>query len=101
MILIIPARDFEEGLNTLRKILNRLRQHGLTLKLSKCSFFQTRVEYLGREIFKNGVRPGLRKIEVVRNMPEPGNVKQLRQFLGLAGHFRRFINRKRTVARNQ
>lgn len=89
--IIIPAKDFEEGLERLRKILVRLREHNLTLKLSKCSFFCTQVEYLGREISESGVRPGLRKISAVQTMPVPTNIRQLRQFLGLAGYFRKFI----------
>lgn len=89
--IIIPARDFEEGLVRLRKVLVRLKQHNLTLKLSKCKFFLKQVEYLGREISENGVRPGLQKVVAVQEMPVPNNVKQLRQFLGLAGYFRKFI----------
>lgn len=89
--IIIPAKNVDEGFERLHKILARLRCHNLTLKLSKCKFFLTKIDYLGREISADGVRPGSRKISAVQRMPLPTNLKQLRQFLGLAGYFRSFI----------
>nr|XP_012138507.1 PREDICTED: uncharacterized protein K02A2.6-like [Megachile rotundata] len=67
---------FEEGLSKLREVLEALRTHGLTLRLEKCSFFKETIEYLGREVSAQGVRPGQRKIEAVKGMPQPTNVKQ-------------------------
>ncbi len=89
--IIIPARTEEEGLLRLRKVLEALRQHNLTLNLDKCSFFKSSIDYLGREISAEGVRPGRRKIEAVLQMHPPQTVREVRQFLGLAGYFRRFV----------
>ncbi|KMQ86750.1 retrovirus-like pol polyprotein [Lasius niger] len=82
----------------LRQVLDTLRIHGLTLKLEKCSFFARSIEYLGREISEQGVRPGRRKIEAVLDMEAPRSVKQVRQFLGLAGYFRKFVENFAIVA---
>lgn len=95
--IIIPSNTIEEGLRRLRQVLEKLREHRLTLKLSKCSFFKTRIEYLGREISEEGVRPGQRKIEAVIQMRDPKTVKQVRQFLGLSGYFRKFVKNYATV----
>lgn len=89
--IIIPAKTFRQGIERLELVLKRLQEHNLTLKLSKCSFFQTNINYLGFEISQKGIRPGSEKITAVSKMPSPRNVKQVRQFLGLAGFFRKYI----------
>lgn len=74
-----------------RQVLETLRKYHLTLKLEKCSFFATSIDYLGREISKQGVRPGRSKIESLLGIKQPQSVKQVRQFLGLASYFRKFV----------
>jgi transposase InsO family protein len=86
--VIIPSTTVEEGLHRLRLVLEALRKHNITLRLSKCSFFCTKIDYLGREV---GIRPGRAKIVAISNMVPPRTVKQVRQFLGLAGYFRKFV----------
>lgn len=58
----------------------------------------TTIEYLGREISKEGVMPGKKKIQAVLDMPYPRNVKQIRQFLGLASFFRKFVKNFSMIA---
>lgn len=89
--VIIPAKNFHEGLGRLENILKIFSQAGLTLKLSKCLFFGHNVDYLGFEVSKEGIRPGSRKIEAVEKFPVPQNQHNIRQFLGLASFFRRFV----------
>ncbi|KAL0829563.1 hypothetical protein ABMA28_003074 [Loxostege sticticalis] len=89
--VIIPAKDFSEGLARLENVLKLFSEAGLTLKLSKCVFFGHHVDYLGFEISQEGIRPGSRKIEAVEGFPVPQNQHNVRQFLGLASFFRRFV----------
>jgi hypothetical protein len=59
--------------------------------LSKCSFFLKSLIFLGFEISKEGIRPNKLKIEAVEKFPTPTNPTQIRQFLGLTSHFRKFV----------
>jgi transposase InsO family protein len=89
--IIIPSQTVEEGLSRLRQVLHKLRDHNLTLNIKKCAFFQNKIQYLGREISEEGVRPGKEKTKAILGLQTPKTVKQVRQFLGLANYFRRFV----------
>lgn len=69
--VIIPFRTIEEGMSRLRRVLDAFRAHNLTLNLEKCSFFAESIEYLGRKIDQQGVRPGRRKVEALMHMEKP------------------------------
>lgn len=75
----------------MRKVLRTLTIAGFSINLGKYSFLVTEVEYLGRLITQGQVRPSPRKVEALVNTLPPENVKQVRQFLGLAGYFRKYI----------
>ena len=63
----------------------------MKIQPDKCEFLQKEVKYLGHLISKEGVKPDPAKIEAVSKFPQPKNQKNIRQFLGLAGYYRRFI----------
>ncbi|XP_049875596.1 uncharacterized protein LOC126373483 [Pectinophora gossypiella] len=89
--ILIPAKDVCEGLQRLEEVLQLLKKGGLTLKLGKCNFFQSRIDFLGFEVSGEGIRPGTKKTDAVSKFPTPTNQHEIRQFLGLSGFFRRFI----------
>lgn len=89
--VLLMSSEVDEGIELLRNVLKTLSESGFSINLSKCSFLTTQVEYLGRVISQGQVQPSPRKVEALVNSPVPGNVKQVRQFLGLAGYFRRYI----------
>lgn len=89
--IIIPADSVTEGMTKLESVFMLLRNAGLTLKLNKCKFFFTTIDYLGFEVSKDGIRPGERKTEAVEKFKVPTNQHEVRQFLGLASFFRKFV----------
>lgn len=89
--VLIMSNSVDEGLKLLREVLQTLTKAGFSINLRKCSFLATEIEYLGRVVSAGQVRPSPRKVEALVNSPVPKNVKQVRQFLGLAGYFRRYI----------
>jgi hypothetical protein len=89
--VLIPSETVEQGILHLEQVLQALLAAGFTLNLTKCSFLKSKIEYLGREISCEGIQPGKRKVEALKRVTSPTNVKQVRQFMGLAGYFRKFI----------
>ncbi|KAL0884006.1 hypothetical protein ABMA27_016053 [Loxostege sticticalis] len=81
--ILIPSKNFSEGLQRLEEVLKLLQTGGLTLKLSKCNFFQSKLDFLGFEVSAEGIRPGSRKTEAVSKFPAPRNQHELRQFLDI------------------
>ena len=97
--IIIYSKNEEEHLQHLEEIFERLRKAGLKLKLQKCSFFKKHIQYLGHLISDEGIQPLPEKLESIRNMPTPTSAKQVKQFLGLVGYYRKFVPRFADISR--
>ena len=97
--IIIFSKTKEEHLEHLETIFNRLREAGLKLKLQKCSFFKKHIQYLGHLISDEGIQPLSEKLESIAKMPTPKNAKQVKQFLGLVGYYRKFVPRFADISR--
>jgi hypothetical protein len=89
--ILISSATVGEGLEFLQLILEALKVAGFSLNISKCKFLQSSVKYLGREISSGGIRPDADKVRALVSFPIPTNPKQVRQFMGLAGYFRKFV----------
>jgi len=76
----------------LREVFDRMRKYNLKLQPDKCEFLRKKVSYLGHIIGQTGVKPDEKRIEAVRDYPEPKTTRELEGFLGLAGYYRRFIS---------
>ena len=97
--IIIFSKTEEEHLQHLEEIFERLRKAGLKLKLQKCSFFKKHIQYLGHLISDEGNQPLPEKLESMAKMPVPQNAKQVKQFLGLVGYYRKFVPHFSDIAR--
>ena len=89
--IIVYSKTFKEHLERLESVFQRLKDTNLSLKPSKCHFFQKQVKYLGHLVSKDGIQTDPDKIECLKRWPIPKNVKDLGRFLGFAGFYRRFI----------
>ena len=89
--IVIYAKSLEEHERKYNALIQRLQKANLKLQPDKCEFLKSEVTYLGHVISRDGVKPDPKKLEAVENFPHPKTPKNIKQFLGLAGYYRRFI----------
>lgn len=89
--VLIYSSIIEEHVRHLEKTFQVLMEGSFFLKLSKCSFGQQQVKYLGHFVSAQGVEPIHAKVQAIQHWPSPNSLKALRSFLGLVGFYRRFI----------
>jgi len=89
--LLVYSKTFDEHLAHLDRLLQRIIDAGLKLKMDKCQFLRRQVHYLGHTISAEGVSCEAGKVEAVKNWPVPATTTALRSFLGFASYYRRFI----------
>lgn len=89
--IIVYGKTIEEHNKNLRILFERLRQVGLKLQPDKCEYLRPELEYLGHVISERGIQPNPNRIEKVKIYPVPKNPKEIKQFLGLVGYYRKFI----------
>lgn len=97
--IIIFSRTLEEHDRTVERLFTRLRDANLVLQPEKCEFLRTEVTYLGHIVSKDGIRTNPKKVEAIQSFPTPKNVKTIREFLGIAGYYRRFIENFSSIAK--
>ncbi|GJU40038.1 putative reverse transcriptase domain-containing protein [Tanacetum coccineum] len=81
----------EEHEEHLKQILELLKKEELYAKFSKCEFWIPKVQFLGHVIDSEGIHVDPAKIESIKDWTSPKSPTEIRQFLGLAGYYRRFI----------
>ena len=89
--IIIFSNMEEEHLAHIKEIFRRLEAADLKMKRSKCDFFNKHIHYLGHLISADGIQPLKDKLDMIHDMPAPRNSKEVKQFLGLAGYYRKFV----------
>jgi hypothetical protein len=89
--ILIYSKTTEDHANHIRIVLQRLRDHRLYIKFSKCEFWLDSVKFLGHTISSEGISVDPTKVQEVMDWKPPTSVHQIRSFLGLAGYYRRFI----------
>ena len=89
--VIIFSQTEEEHLEQMRVVFDRFREHGLKLKPSKCEVFKTEINYLAHRVSKRGVLPSKKNLEAIAQCPPPDTYTKVKSFVGLVGHYRRFI----------
>jgi hypothetical protein len=96
--LVIYSKEPKEHVRHVELVLERLREYGLTLKRTKCTFAAPVVELLGFVISAQGISPNTDKVSAIAALPLPTCAKDVRSFLGMSGYYRQTIHHYATIA---
>ncbi|CAB5211330.1 unnamed protein product [Rhizophagus irregularis] len=97
--IMIFSENLENHMEHLEKVLKRLQEHNLIIKLKKCKFLERDIEFLGHIVGNGGLRPDEKKIEKVQGIKELETVKEVRSFLGLCSYYRKFMENFSKIAK--
>jgi len=91
--VIVYSRIFDEHVEHVRQVLQRLQEHGVKLKAQKCQLFQQEVNYLGCIVSAEGYRPDPKHTDAIRMLKEwtPKTVGEVLRLVGLLVYYRRYI----------
>jgi len=89
--VLIFSSTFEEHVERLRTIFTKIRESGIKLGPEKCNFATRQLTFLGHVVSQDGIKTDPKKIEALRTWKKPGTTKMLRQFLGFANYYRKFV----------
>lgn len=95
------SKTFSDHVDDLRRVLHRLREHGVKLRPNKCELFKRQIRYVGRLVTNEGVQIDPKDLEAVYQLRdrEPQNVGEVRALLGFLGYYRTFIQDFSRLAR--
>lgn len=96
--ILIFSTSFQEHVDSINKILIKLREANLKIQINKCSFFAKETLYLGHLLTTKGVKPNPEKVSSILNLRLPNTVKRIKAFLGLTGYYRKFVRDYSKVA---
>ena len=97
--IVIFGETIQKLNENLEAVFERIKTLGLRLEPRKCEYHKPELEYLGRVITKDGVKPNPEKLSAVLNFKQLKTVKDVQFFLGLAGYYRKFIKNFSSIAK--
>ncbi|GJT56214.1 putative reverse transcriptase domain-containing protein [Tanacetum coccineum] len=98
--ILIYSKNKKEHEEHLKAVLELLKKEKLYAKFSKCEFWIPKVQFLSHMIDSQGIYVDPAKIESIKDWESPKTPTEIRQFLGLAGYYRRFIKGFSKIAKS-
>ena len=96
--ILIFSKTEQEHVEHVRKVLQKLADAEIPLKLSKCEFHKTSIGFLGYIVSADGLAPDPKKVQAIEEWPEPTTVKEVQAFCGMINYYRKFIKNFSKVA---
>lgn len=89
--IIVYSKTKDEHLKHLKEIFEILQESNMRIQMDKCKFMKREIKFLGHIVNGNGIQPDPDKVEAIKKIIIPKTTKQIKQFLGLIGYYRKFI----------
>jgi len=89
--ILIYSNTIEEHHIHVRKVLKKLLENNLYVKLEKCEFDKSETTFLGYVLSRDGLKMDKEKVKAILDWPIPTNVKEVQSFIGLCNYYRLFI----------
>ena len=89
--ILVFSKDKKQHQEQVKRVLEKLRRHQLSLKAEKCYFDKEEIDFLGLIITEKGIRMDPNKVKAVTTWPTPTTKRELQQFLGFVNFYRRFV----------
>ena len=90
--ILVASNSFEEHLNHLKIIFEKIRDAGLKLKIKKCCFLAKELPFLGHILTQEGIKKDMDRVTPILDFPIPTTQKKLQSFLGFMTYYRKFIH---------
>ena len=97
--IVIFSKNKKSHKRYVRKVLNKIKEARLKIKLLKCQWFKKEIKFVRHRISKEKIQPDEDNIKKIRECPPPKDVKEVRRFLGMAQYYRTFIKGFADIAR--
>lgn len=91
--ILVYSKSIDEHKNHLRNLFSILKKNRIYVRSSKCNIGVDEVEFLGFNVSAMGIHTQKRLVDAVQDWPVPKNIHEVRQFIGLANFYRRFIHK--------
>ena len=96
--IIIVTKTYEQHIEVLRTVFQKLRDAKLKPNPEKCEFGRTQLKYLGHVVNEKGLHTDPEKVTAIKSIPPPKNQKELKRFFGMLSWYRRFVKDLSKVA---
>ena len=90
--IVIYSNTWQQHMECIHSLLNRLTQANLTVNLTKSEFGHIHITFLGYVVGQEEITPVMAKVEAITCFPAPQTKRELMRFLGMAGYYRKFCH---------
>jgi len=97
-VILIFSNTLEEQHENVRLILERLLKHYLYVKLEKCEFDVTEIDFVGHQLSGSDMSMDKAKLKTILEWLTPENTEHIQQFIGLCNYYRRYIKNFSKIA---
>src|ERR1044072_6477935 len=90
-IVVYIKGSLEQHIKDVEEVVKLIQKATLQIKIKKCVFFQEEIHFLAHKISRHGIATDLEKVEAMKNLPTPKNLRDVQSVLGLFQYYKNFV----------